>query len=159
MNARKRPRPGVGGCLFLDNEGIMRATEKSPGGEMVRARLEAARIRGARVATSAVVLAEIIRGEPRDARVHRILNKIKVEDVTPEIGIRAGELIGTAGLHTDQSVDAALAATATLYVERHERLGHLQEALIITSDLPHLSKLTEGHNRVRVAHVDRLPGR
>ncbi|MDP4507217.1 type II toxin-antitoxin system VapC family toxin [Nonomuraea turcica] len=92
-------------------------------------RLKAAHLEGRRVMTSAAILAETLRGEARDAGIHRVLGGVVVEPVTREIGECAGKLIGSAGLATDQAVDAMVAATA---------LAQAGPVLIVTSDVPHL---------------------
>ncbi len=157
MNARRNARSGVGGLLVLDNEGVMRLSDPGLGGRAARARLEAARRRGAVVKTSAAILAEILRGNDRDARVHQIINKIGVTPVSERIGARAGRLIGAAGLETSEAVDAMVAATAIEHVEEAERSGRIITALIVTSDIPHLAKLVDGHDRVKIVHVDGFP--
>ena len=157
MNARRNARSGVGGLLVLDNEGVMRLSDAGPEGRAIRARLEAARRRGAVVKTSAAILAEILRGGERDARVHRIINKIGVTPVSERIGARAGQLIGAAGLETSEAVDAMVAATAIDHVEEAERSGRIITALIVTSDVLHLTKLVDGHDRVKIVHVAKFP--
>ncbi|MEU8197548.1 PIN domain-containing protein [Microbispora amethystogenes] len=143
MKQRKRIRPREHGALVLDNEGLSRAaTDRA-----MYVRLHAAHLDGRRVLTSAVILAEALRGTPRDAGVHRVLGGVVVEPVTREIGELAGKLIGTAGMSTDQAVDAMVAATA---------LTQEGPVVIVTSDVPHLSALTAGHERIRVVHVDKI---
>ncbi|MEU9830369.1 PIN domain-containing protein [Streptosporangium sp. NPDC048047] len=110
-------------------------------------RLKVAHLDGRRVITSAAVLAEILRGGSRDAGVHRVLGGVVVEPVTPDIGERAGKLIGAAGLTTDQAVDAMLAATAST---------QQGPVLIVTSEVPHLTALTAAHPKAGVVHVDKL---
>jgi predicted nucleic acid-binding protein len=141
--AKKRARPSSQGSLVLDNEGVSRAvTDRT-----MYVRLKAAHLDGRRVVTSAAILAEAIRGHARDAGIYRVLGQIVVEPVTREIGDQAGKLIGAAGLHTSQAVDAMIAATA---------LAETGPTLIVTSDTPHLSALVNGHDHVNVVHVDKL---
>ncbi|MEU8058640.1 hypothetical protein [Microbispora bryophytorum] len=70
-----------------------------------------------------------------------------VEAVTSEVGEQAGKLIGAAGMSTDQAVDAMVAATA---------LAQEGPVVIVTSDVPHLTALTAGHERIQVVHVDKI---
>ena len=59
---------------------------------------------------SAVTLTEVLRGGPRDARVHAVLRHCRVLSVTDEVGQAAGELLGRIG--RDDTVDALVAVTA-----------------------------------------------
>jgi len=62
------------------------------------------------VRVSAVTLTEVLRGGPRDARVHAVLRHCRVLSVTDEVGQAAGELLGRIG--RDDTVDALVAVTA-----------------------------------------------
>jgi hypothetical protein len=116
VKRRKRIRPREHGALVLDNEGLSRAaTDRA-----MYVRLHAAHLDGRRVLTSAAILAEVMRGTPRDAGVHRVLGGVVVEPVTREVGGQAGKLIGAAGMATDQAVDAMLAATALALVQHRK---------------------------------------
>ncbi|MEU7881271.1 hypothetical protein, partial [Microbispora bryophytorum] len=95
----------------------------------------------------AAILAEAMRGTPRDAGIHRVLAGVVVEAVTSEVGEQAGKLIGAAGMSTDQAVDAMVAATA---------LAQEGPVVIVTSHVPHLTALTAGHERIQVVHVDKI---
>lgn len=136
-----------GGTLVLDSEGL---SKLAAGEERTRASLETARERGARVVVSAITLAEVLRGSPRDAAVHRVLSRITVVPVSREIGRRAGELLGTTGLSGHRcAIDAVVAATA---------LETARPTLLLTSDPDDLSKLVEEpgrpkDQRVAVVHV------
>jgi hypothetical protein len=110
-------------------------------------RLQAAYLDGRRVVTSAAILAEALRGAPRDAGVYRVLGGIVVQPVTREIGERAGKLIGAAGSGSGQAVDAILVATA---------LGELGPVVITTSDLGDLTVLVGGESRISVVAADKL---
>ncbi len=106
--------------------------------------------------TSAAVLAEILRGETRDAGVHRVLARVGVEPVTEAIGQRAGHLIGAAGMSSAQAVDAMVAATAVEATDQAEAADRAASVPIITSDMPHLTKLVAGRTGIAVAHVSKL---
>lgn len=140
MSRRRRVRPNGQGSLVLDNEGVSRAAID----RAMYVRLKAAHLDGRRVITSAAILAETLRGSARDAGVHRVLRKVTVEPVTDVIGQQAGKLIGSAGLGSEQAVDAMVAATA---------LAETGPALIVTSDVPHLSALVAGHDRIAVVNI------
>ena len=128
---------------MLDNEGLSRAaTDRA-----MYIRLQAAYLDGRRVVTSAAILAEALRGSPRDAGVYRILHGVVVEPVSQEIGERAGQLIGAAGLGSGQAVDAILVATA---------LREPGPIVIATSDLGDLTALVGDEKRVSVVAADKL---
>lgn len=140
-------RVAVGGTLVLDSEGL---SKLAAGDARARAHLDTARARRARVVVSAVTLTEVLRGGPRDAAVHRVLSRITVVSVTPEIARRAGELLGKAGLPGHRcAVDAVVAAT-TLDLER--------PVVLLTSDPDDLARLVEEPEqpkaqRIAVVHV------
>ncbi|WP_142625331.1 type II toxin-antitoxin system VapC family toxin [Microbispora hainanensis] len=143
MKQRKRIRPREHGALVLDNEGLSRAATD----RVMYVRLHAAHLDGRRVLTSAAILAEALRDTSRDAGVYRVLGGVVVEPVTREIGEQAGKLIGAAGMSADQAVDAMVAATA---------LDQEGPVVVVTSDVPHLTALTAGHERIQVVHVDKI---
>jgi predicted nucleic acid-binding protein len=138
--------------MVLDNEGVSKAaTDRA-----MYVRLKVAYEEGHRVVTSAAVLAEILRGETRDAGVHRMLARVGVEPVTESIGQRAGHLIGAARMSSGQAVDAMVAATAVEAAEQAEAADQAASVLIITSDMPHLTRLVAGRTGIAVAHVSKL---
>jgi len=107
--------------------------------------LDTARARRARVIVSAITLAEVLRGSPRDATVHRVLSRITVVPVTAEIACRAGELLGATGLSGHRcAIDAVVAATA-LELER--------PVVLLTSDPDDLSRLVEEPERPKAQRV------
>jgi predicted nucleic acid-binding protein len=138
---------GGSGALVLDCEGLVKL---STGDQRVRAFLETARERGARVVVSAITLTEVLRGGPRDAAAHRVLSRITVQPVSAELGRRAGELLGTSGLSGHRcAVDAVVAATA---------LELARPVVLLTSDPDDLTRLVEEPDRpkdqrVAVVHV------
>jgi predicted nucleic acid-binding protein len=138
--------------MVLDNEGVSKAaTDRA-----MYVRLKVAYEDGHRVLTSAAILAELLRGTSRDAEVRRVLTRIAVEPVTESIGQRAGHLIGAAGMPTRQAVDAMVAATAIEQAEQAEAADRAPSVLVVTSDLPHLTKLVGGRPGVGVVHVSEL---
>jgi predicted nucleic acid-binding protein len=150
MSRRRRAR--AAGVMVLDNEGVSKAaTDRA-----MFVRLKVAYEDGHRVLTSAAILAEILRGTSRDAEVHRVLARVAVEPVTETIGQRAGQLIGAAGMSARQAVDAMVAATAIEQAEQAEAADRSASVLIVTSDLPDLTKLVAARPGVAVVHVSKL---
>lgn len=136
-----------GGTLLLDSEGL---SKLAAGDVRARAFLSTAIERGAQVRVSALTLTEVVRGGSRDASVHRVLSRVGVVPVTPEIGRRAGELLGETGLSGHvYAIDAIVAATA---------LSLPRPLVLLTSDPDDLSRLVEEparpkDERVAVVHV------
>jgi hypothetical protein len=127
----------------LDNEGLSRAaTDRA-----MYVRLQAAYLDGRRVMTSAAILAEALRGSPRDAGVYRVLGGVVVQPVSQAIGEAAGKLIGAANLGSGHAVDAILAATA---------LNEPGPIVIATSDLGDLTALVGDESRVSVVAAGKL---
>jgi F0F1-type ATP synthase membrane subunit c/vacuolar-type H+-ATPase subunit K len=138
--------------MVLDSEGVSKAaTDRA-----MYVRLKVAYDDGHRVLTSAAVLAEVLRGTSRDAGLHRVLARVAVEPVSEAIGQRAGHLIGAAGMSAAQAVDAIVAATAIAEAEQAEAADQVASVLIVTSDLPDLTRLVAGQTGVAVVHVGRL---
>jgi hypothetical protein len=91
------------------------------------------------VVTAASTLVEILRGEPRDAAVHRVIRRITVASVDQQVGREAGELLGRVGLSGHQhALDALLAVVA---------LGQPRPVVLLTSDPGDLGRLTEEPQR------------
>jgi predicted nucleic acid-binding protein len=138
---------GAGGALLLDSEGLAKL---AAGDTRTRALLATAQERRARVVVSAITLTEVLRGGPRDAPVHRVLARMIVLPVTPELARRAGEILGATGMPGHRcAVDAVVAATA---------LELPSPVVLLTSDPGDLSKLVEAperpkQHRVAVIHV------
>lgn len=111
MARRRQPRrlrvASVSDAAVLDSGALSAGAQ---GDVRVRAELSLAEQLGARVHVSSVTLAELLRGHPRDARVHSLLAGVDKDPVTPELGRAAGELLGRAG--KDDTVDAIVAVTA-----------------------------------------------
>jgi predicted nucleic acid-binding protein len=134
----RRVVPGAA-TLVLDAEGLSEAAQDDI---LAAAWLKKALQEQARVVVSAVTLAEVLRGGPRDAAVHRVLGKVNVVPVTDAVGRAAGEFLGRAG--GSDTVDALVAATAA---------DQPEPVLVLTSDTGDLGRLTEENPRVRVQHV------
>ncbi|MEV0089202.1 PIN domain-containing protein [Saccharopolyspora sp. NPDC050642] len=140
-------RVAAGGALVLDSGGL---SKLATGDGRARAYLETARLRRSRVVVSAITLTEVLRGCARDALVHRVLSRVSVVPVTPELARAAGELLGATGLSGHRcAIDAVVAATA---------LELARPVVLLTSGPDDLSKLVEAParpkaERVVVAHV------
>jgi predicted nucleic acid-binding protein len=135
-------RVAVGGSLILDSEGL---SKLAAGDQRARGYLETAIARRARAAVSAITLTEVLRGDKRDAAVYRVLSRITIVPVTPEIARRAGELPGATGLSGHRcAIDAVVAATA-LAMER--------PAVLLTSDPDDLTRLVEEPERPKAQRI------
>jgi predicted nucleic acid-binding protein len=140
-------RVATSGSLVLDSEGLVKL---ATGDARARSYLATAQARRARVVVSAITLAEVLRGGQRDAPVYRMLSRIAISTVTPEIAGRAGELLGATGLSGHRcAIDAVVAATA-LELDR--------PIVLLTSDPDDLAKLVEEPlrpkaQRITVVHV------
>jgi predicted nucleic acid-binding protein len=94
---------------------------------------------------SAITLTEVLRGGARDAAVDRVLSRVTVRLVTPEIARRAGELLGATGLSGHRcAIDAVVAVTA-LELER--------PVVLLTSDPDDLGKLVEEAGRPQAQRI------
>jgi predicted nucleic acid-binding protein len=126
----------------LDAEGIVRLAD---GDRRTRLHYEAARDRGSHVVTAASTIAEVIRGGPRDASLHRVLNRITVVPIDKALGRAAGELLGRAGMAGHRcTIDALLAAVA---------LGQARPVVLLTSDPDDMARLTEEPGRPRAEQI------
>ena len=135
-------RIAAGGTLVLDSEGLAKL---AAGDARTRGYLDSARARGARVAVSAITLTEALRGGARDAAVYRVLSRITVVPVSPEIARRAGELLGQTGLSGHRcAIDAVVAATA-LELQR--------PVVLLTSDPDDLNRLVEEPERPKAQRI------
>jgi predicted nucleic acid-binding protein len=137
-----RLRGRIGGTLVLDAEGLVKLAEQHP---EIYARIKAARIRYGEVLTAASTLAEVLRGGPSDARLHRVLGGMKVVAIDEPQGRAAGELLGRTGLSGHRcALDALLAVIA---------LDQPRPVVVLTSDPKDLGRLTEEPGRPRAERV------
>jgi predicted nucleic acid-binding protein len=136
---------GRGGLVVrtfvLDSEGVSKLADDHPS---LVSYMRRARERQAGVVASAATLAEVLRGTPRDAAVHRVLKKIEIIPLTRELGRNAGALLGASGLPATATIDAMVAATA---------LGQKRPVVILTSDPRDLTALVEREPGVGVVPV------
>lgn len=83
------------------------------------------------------VLAEILRGGPRDAPIHRVRNTVDVFSADEQVGRLAGDLLGrTGGTNTVDAMVVAEAVTAS--------------ADVLTGDAEDLRALLAEHSDVQV---------
>jgi len=94
-------------CLILDSGAVIGCARGKP---RARAMLRRALELGVDVRIPVPVLAETLRGGPRDAPVHRVRNAVDVFETTEAAARIAGALLGRAGGHN--TVDALVAAAA-----------------------------------------------
>jgi predicted nucleic acid-binding protein len=133
--------------LLLDSEAIS-ALAQGPAQrrDRVRALVSAMRSRELPIATVAAVLAEVVRGHPRDAGVFAGLRRerVQVHPVDTKTGVRAGQLLGSVGADSRQAVDAFLVAAGDL----------LGGAVIATVDPADLRPLAADARDVEVVDLD-----
>ena len=132
----------VGGGLVLHADGIVKLADGDP---RARRHYEAARARESHVVTAASTIAEVLRGGPRDAKIHRVLNRVTVVPVDEALGRAAGELLGQAGLTGHRcTIDALLAAVA---------LDQPRPVVLLTSDPDDMARLTDEPGRPRAERI------
>jgi predicted nucleic acid-binding protein len=134
--------------LLLDSEAIS-AIAHGPAHrrERVRALVAEMRRRQRAVGTVAGVLAEVVRGRSGDAGVFAGLRRERVEvyPVDTRVGVRAGRLLGTAGLGSAHAIDAFLIAVADLG----------GGAVVATVDVADLDRLAGYASGVTVVDIQR----
>jgi predicted nucleic acid-binding protein len=126
----------------LDAEGIVKL---AGGDRQTRRHYEAARDRESHVVTAASTIAEVLRGGPRDARLHRVLSRVTVVPIDKGLGRTAGELLGRVGMTGHRcTIDALLAAVA---------LGLPRPVVLLTSDPDDMARLTEEPGRRQAERI------
>lgn len=136
-----RLRGGVG-SLILDADGLVKLINGDP---VARTQYSAARTRRSHIVTAASTLAEVLRGGPRDARIHWALGNMEVVSIDKQAGRIAGELLGKTGLSGHRyALDALLAVVA---------LAQRRPAVLLTSDPEDLARLTEEPGRPRAERI------
>ena len=111
------------------------------GDARVAAAIRVARDHGDEIVVPSVVVAQSIRGGPRDAHIHRLLHAVFVSFIGLRLARRAGELMGASG--TSDAVDALVMAEAL-------RGG---PALVLTSDPEDMHRLADGKGLVSIVSV------
>lgn len=133
---------GVVGSLVLDAEGLVKLASGDP---QARSHFEVARRDRRPIVTAASTLAEVLRGGPSDARMHRMLGRLTVLPIGEPQGRAAGELLGRTGLSGHRcALDALLAVIA---------LDQPRPVVVLTSDPKDLGCLTEEPGRPRAERV------
>lgn len=121
--------------LILDSGAVIAL---SRGEERARAHLSRALRVGARVEVPVGVVAETLRGGPRDAPIHRLLAYATVPPITEAAGRLAGRLLGQAA--SSETVDALIVAQAILG----------GGAVVLTGDPKHLTALASRNPEVAI---------
>jgi len=103
--------------LLLDSEALsVIARGPARRRDRVRALIAEMRRRELPVGTVAAVLAEVVRGQPRDTGVFAgpRRERVEVHPVDTPVGVRAGQLLEAARRGSEHAVDAFLVAVADL---------------------------------------------
>ena len=129
--------------LILDSGAVIALAADS---RLVRSFVDEAVERWAVIVIPAVVIAEVTRGNARDAAVNRVIRIVdEIAPVTETVARLAGRLL----LHANRrnaTIDALIVAEAILNSEQ-------EGAVILTGDLDDLRVLADGHRRVRVMSI------
>ena len=133
----RQEKEGAPPRLILDSGAVI---SWSRGEVRTRAILRLALERGADVRIPVPVLAETLRGGPRDAPVHRLRKAVGILSTPEEVGRLAGSMLGATG--GTNVVDAMVAAEAALL-----------RANVLTSDAADLRPLLAGYPHVQVIPV------
>jgi predicted nucleic acid-binding protein len=126
----------------LDAQGL---TKFAAGDPTVRALAAGTQRQGGIIVTAASTLAEVLRGGPKDTRVHRVLRDIVVAPIDKELGRKAGELLGATAMSGHRHTVDALLATVAL---RQSRPTYL-----LTSDPADMARLTEEPQRNKTERI------
>jgi predicted nucleic acid-binding protein len=132
--------------LLLDSEAISAAAHGAAARrDRVRALVAEMRQRELPIGTVAAVLAEVVRGHPRDAAVFAGLRRERVEvhSVDTRVGVRAGQLLGDTGAGSERAVDAFIVAVGDI----------AGGAVIATADIADLESLAAHATNVVVADI------
>ena len=140
---RRGRRGRVGGTLVLDAGGLVKLAKGHP---LAVSLARDSQLADAEVVTSASTLAEVLRGGAKDAPVHRVLSRITVVPIGPEVGRTAGELLGRTGLSGHRCALDALLATVALAQPR--------PVIVLTSDATDMRRLTEEPSRSRSERIE-----
>lgn len=133
-----RSEQRLSGRMILDSGAII---GWSRGDARVRALLREAISRNVELRVPVVVLAETLRGGPRDAPVNRVLKSTGTAPTEAAVGRRAGRLLGSTG--GNDAVDALVAAEVLA----------VPGSLLLTSDPDDLGPLLAGSLDVAIIRV------
>lgn len=110
MAGKARQAPPGAPRLILDSGAVIALARRD---QRVRAFVKRSLELGAEVLVPAVVLAETLRGTPRDARVNQVIQAIeRLLPVDEQTGRLAGALLGRA--RTDATIDSLVVASAAM---------------------------------------------
>lgn len=132
--------------LLLDSEALsVLGAGPAAQRDRVRALVTEMRRHDLPIATVAAVLAEVVRGRRQDAAVFAGLrrDRVQVEPVDSRVGVRAGQLLGSARLGSECAVDAFLVAVADL----------AGGAVIATADVTDIGRLARYAGDVVAADI------
>lgn len=133
---RRRTQGTAPQRLILDSGAIVALARDD---DRARAVLASAWEAGVQVSIPAVVLAETVRGNDRDASANRVIKAVDaVVEADAAVGRRAGGLLGSAG--SDDTIDALVVASALA----------VGGGVLLTSDPDDLRRLAEGRHEVQV---------
>lgn len=134
-------------AIALDSAAVdALASEPDTSGEPVRAALRAAQRLGRPVTIPSVVLAELYRGQRRDARIDAFLNReqgIELRDTDRSFSRLVGGLLAGAELGSEAIVDAHVVAAAL----------ELGGGVCFTSDAADLERIAAPYRNVTVVGV------
>ncbi len=134
MAGSRKNRDPIPQHLILDSGGVIAL---SRGDQRARAFVARALELDAPVEIPVVVVAETVRGGPRDAPVNRVLKAVDaVPEATEEVARTAGRLLGQA--RSAATIDAMVIAQAV----------HAGGAHVLTSDAGDLDRLAAPHPEV-----------
>jgi predicted nucleic acid-binding protein len=125
-------------ALILDTGAVLAIIRRNA---RVLAFLEVAQRRGIPLVIPPVVVTQVIRGGPGDARANRLFETAYLSFVGPRLARVAGRLLAESGL--SDAADAQIVAEAM----------RLAPSAILTSDPDDIRRLTAGAPRVRVIVV------
>ena len=141
---RRRSLTRVTDLLVLDADGMSKAASND---RAVQAWLQRARELDADLVLSAVTLAEVVRGRPRDAAINRVVKAAEVIPVDEQLARAAGRLLGATG--SDATIDAVVGATAIAAQARHDAA----RCVVLTSDPADLGALLANQPAVHIVAV------
>ena len=141
---RRRSLTRVTDLLVLDADGVSKAASND---RAVQAWLQRARELDADLVVSAVTLAEVVRGRPRDAAINRVVKAAEVIPVDEQLARAAGRRLGNT--RSDATIDAVVGATAIAAQARHDAA----RCIVLTSDPADLGALLANQPAVHVVAV------
>lgn len=136
------PPPAPWPSVVLDSEGLWAVARNDS--EDVRAVLAASHQAGVPVLVPAIVLAETLYGDGRDASAHRVLKRLEVVPVTDSLARRAAEIKRGAGRKgVAPTIDAIVVATSVA----------AGGGVVLTSDVDDIRALARHADGVRIRPV------